>query len=692
MAGMLVTMERRRLMELIPETIRKFWKIWQLRFLVFVSLFLQIALISLGKVRKRHGKPVLRFIIWSAYLLADWVATLGLGVILNRVQEHPNKDAPIDDDLISFWAPFLLLHLGGPDTITAYSLEDNQLWQRRVLELVTQLSVVVYILIVAWPGKSFLSLLTMLMLLAGVVKFGERIYSLRSASTDQFRFSQMTEPEPGPNYSKFMEEFTLKKAEGFYMRAIEVIETPLPTHASISISNENEDLVLKACDLFRTFKRLFVDLILSFQDRDKSQRVFHNLGYEKAFEVIEIELGFAYDVFYTKAPVAYNRRGHIFRLFTLLATLSSLVAFIVIHRVKKDHYNKVDLIITYLLLVVAIILEICSYLILLFSDWSDHWVKKHYKQSIISSSRHLFRVPRKEVPRKRWSNSIAQYSIQIFCREQKSSKFPQFLKLLMAENKVDELYYLTYTGVSNDLKDLIFEYFSKISKSGDKSQFSALCTSRGKRVLDGKDCSDLNWSTTEIEFDQSILLWHIATDLCYHIDDGSTNLGEEINSERTESKHMSEYMMYLLALRPFMLPMGIGMIRLRDTCAEARDFFKEQRQQPNKAQACRMLLRVNTEIQPGKVKGDRSKSVLFDACRLATELLSKKGQAWEIISQVWVEILAYAACHCRGTHHAQQLRKGGEFLTHVWLLMAHLGITEQFQISQGHARAKLGAK
>ncbi|KAM7468849.1 hypothetical protein LguiA_007032 [Lonicera macranthoides] len=52
-------------------------------------------------------------------------------------------------------------------------------------------------------------------------------------------------------------------------------------------------------------------------------------------------------------------------------------------------------------------------------------------------------------------------------------------------------------------------------------------------------------------------------------------------------------------------------------------------------------------------------------------------------------MLAYAATHCRGRHHAQQLRKGGELLTHVWLLMAHLGITEQFQISQGHAGAKL---
>lgn len=642
---------------------------------------LQIALIILGKVRKRNGKPWLRLAVWSAYLLADSIASLALGAISNRVQDRPNKNALLGDDLISFWPPFLLLHLGGPDTITAYSLEDNQLWQRRVLELVTQTIVSLYIILIAWPGISILSVPIILMLIVGLIKFSERIISLRSASTEQFRLLMM-EPDPGPNYSKFMEEFTLKKAEGFYVKAIEVIDTPLPTCVSTSV--KDEELVCKAYDLFQTFKRLFVDLILSFQDRNESQYFFHSLESEKAFEVIEIELGFAYDVFYTKAPAVYHLKGHMFHLITSVITLVSLGAFISICRSKKDHFHKVDLSITYLLLVVAVILEMCSCLIFLVSDWSNYY----YKESIISCFRHFFCAPSK-----RWSNLIAQYSIQNFCREEKSAIIPRILKFLIADNKVNEIWYLTYAEVSSDLKKLIFNYFLDISKCGNKSKFTVLCTSRGKRVLEKFDCSNLDWSITEVEFDQSILLWHIATYLCYHSENTSKDLETATSSERTECKRMSEYMMYLLVMCPFMLPMGIGMIRFRDTCAEAQEFFKERIEKPDEVEACRMLLRVNTEIQPGKVKGDRSKSVLFDACRLATELRSKgKVVKWQIISQVWVEILAYAACHCRGNQHAQQLRKGGEFLTHVWLLMAHLGITEQFQISQGHARAKLSAK
>jgi tryptophanase len=103
------------------------------------------------------------------------------------------------------------------------------------------------------------------------------------------------------------------------------------------------------------------------------------------------------------------------------------------------------------------------------------------------------------------------------------------------------------------------------------------------------------------------------------------------------------------------------------------------------------------EVSPSEVKGDRSKSVLFDAYRLAKNVREIRNddaewetkKMWKFITQVWVEMLAYAASNCRSLYHAQHLRHGGELLTHVWLLMAHLGITDKLQISKGFGRAKL---
>jgi len=99
---------------------------------------------------------------------------------------------------------------------------------------------------------------------------------------------------------------------------------------------------------------------------------------------------------------------------------------------------------------------------------------------------------------------------------------------------------------------------------------------------------------------------------------------------------------------------------------------------------------VSVEYEPSDVKGDRSKSLLFDACKLATVINGVKGtNKWKLLAQVWVELLSYAAANCIPITHVQQLSKGGEFLSLVWLLMTHLGLAKQFQIKEGHARTKL---
>ena len=267
---------------------------------------------------------------------------------------------------------------------------------------------------------------------------------------------------------------------------------------------------------------------------------------------------------------------------------------------------------------------------------------------------------------------------------------------------------------------MIFDHLKKKfehlkENSNDAYDIRTLCSYRGGAVLEKYKYHCLDWSV-EVEFDQSLLIWQIATELCHHSDykDQDTSL-----STSEFSKWLSQYMLHLLVMCPLMLPMSIGMIRFRDTCAEVTQFFEERKfiadmesssdrlknacswgmgcfqtgkSRIDKSHECMtMLLGVDNKVSPTKVKGDRSKSVLFDACRLASKLqaISDKKQKWEMISNVWVEMLAYAACHCRGNYHAQQLRRGGELLTHVWLLMAHFGLTERFQIYQGHARARL---
>ncbi|KAF5953436.1 hypothetical protein HYC85_006292 [Camellia sinensis] len=53
-------------------------------------------------------------------------------------------------------------------------------------------------------------------------------------------------------------------------------------------------------------------------------------------------------------------------------------------------------------------------------------------------------------------------------------------------------------------------------------------------------------------------------------------------------------------------------------------------------------------------KLERSNSVILHGCKLASQL-SNRGNRWEIIGAVWVEMLCHAASQCSGS------RAGPEF-------------------------------
>nr|XP_048329723.1 uncharacterized protein LOC107435107 [Ziziphus jujuba var. spinosa] len=273
--GNLVYVKVRRVRELFPPGLRKLWKNWEMRAMVLTSLSLQIILNFLGSRRKHTNRIWIRIILWCAYLMADWIATVALGVILDNlgnVVEEIGQDRRLDPDveLTTFWAPFLLLHLGGPDTITAYSLEDNELWLRHLLGLGVETGVALYIFIMAWTG-SRLSILSILMLCAGIIKYGERTWALRSASNEEFRASMVTPADPGPNYAKFMQEYSLKQYEGFQVIAEEITKVHVAVDtSSIQNDSQNAPQLHIAYEFLQVFKRLFVDLILGVDDRERS--------------------------------------------------------------------------------------------------------------------------------------------------------------------------------------------------------------------------------------------------------------------------------------------------------------------------------------------------------------------------------------------------------------------------------------
>ncbi|KAF8392386.1 hypothetical protein HHK36_022728 [Tetracentron sinense] len=344
-------------MEIFSARVQKLWNKWDLRVMVLLSLFLQIILIFFGQWRKYTAKNWVRIILWFAYLSADWVATVSLGILANSQGESRDHSLDPNEVLLAFWAPFLLLHLGGPDTITAYSLEDNELWLRHLLGLLVQAEVAFYVFLRSLNGNR-LSFLAIIMFVPGIIKYGERTWVLWSASSEHFQDSMLNPPPPDPNDGKLMEEYSSKKIDTGGDVEIEI----KPEAPNVG-PNDHSDTVCRngiipdasilpvAYYFFQKFKCLFADLIVSIDDLKKSRAFFKEISWEEAFIVVEMELGFMYNVFHTKSSIVYTRLGCILRSISFSSTISLFVVFL---SIEKHGYSKIDIIIAHILLAGAL--------------------------------------------------------------------------------------------------------------------------------------------------------------------------------------------------------------------------------------------------------------------------------------------------------------------------------------------------
>ncbi|XP_062182077.1 uncharacterized protein LOC133886368 [Phragmites australis] len=329
---------------------------WEIRVAVLLSLVFQVVLIFAGPLRKRSSSAFIRFVIWSCYLLADWVADLALGLLLNNMgniggggggsgsigdmaipstaalRHAPCGGAAISGSfgtggggspiIFAFWAPFLLLHLGGPDTITAYSLADNELWLRHLIGLLFELSAAAVVFLCSLQGNPMIAT-TALMFIAGIIKYGERTYSLYSGSTAGFPVSILGEPEVrSTNIPKLMQAYSSRVRAGLVVDIITIGDREAYGHvdygdgAALSrLEYEGADEV-RAYDLFVKFRSLFVNGVISTKNQRVSEAFYLELGRRdpmKAFHILELELNYTYDMLYTKMPVLSTTAGYVLR-------------------------------------------------------------------------------------------------------------------------------------------------------------------------------------------------------------------------------------------------------------------------------------------------------------------------------------------------------------------------------------------
>lgn len=621
----------------IVKQAKRFWNAWDIQTLVLLSLTFQIILLVFGRRRSYITGFLIRLTVWSSYLMASWVATVGIG----KLSDISVGDPSLPDtkaSLKALLAPILLLHLGSPDTITAYSIQDNQLGAREIVETVAQVGLVIWILIRCWTYTS-LSFLTLPMFLAGFIKYGERAWALKSA-LDQ---------DAGMAFSRIDEE-----------NAFDTMFRNLPKDIP------GADLILKAFYRFDLIKPHLKNWIYHPLYISRHSLSIDDYSPIDVFKITEIELGFMYDALYTKTPIIYTKLGFGLRFLTFVCIALTFSGFAVMFR--KDFLHHKNVTFTFSVLAIAVILELYSNLKLLFSDRAIIWAIRH---------RHNLRMERllnflvySSLAMQRWSNCLPQFNLLCFClKPDSSSLISKIVQFCCLKEEWKKYRFLSYKDkVPSELQELVLCEIKAVKDQRGIKPF----TKRGEWALERHCFYKELKSSIHTDFGRSITIWHIATSICYQLDDANTSGGASL---KEMSKWVSDYMMHLLVNLPEMLSVASGRIIYEHVCAVIKELQDSTPEMKDKHSACQFLQTANLPDHAAKRPEDPvielGWHILPHAQKLSVELSTLSEKKWEIISSVWTEMLCYAAYNCDLDCHAQQLRRGGEFITLIWLLLAH---------------------
>ncbi|KAF7139644.1 hypothetical protein RHSIM_Rhsim07G0044900 [Rhododendron simsii] len=641
------------------------WEKWDLRILALYILVSQIYLHFFGRRRtKTKSAAIMIGSISLLYLLSDLLAATALGK-LSKLAVNKKPTNPTDEEkrMISIiknttgkptigqemlrvmWGPLILFYLGGPDTITVLNLQENQMWMKHLVGLFTQGFRAVYALIATWSFsrknpwsiQGLISLLALFILIPGIIKYGERVWIIKSRNKHDGGFGQLH-----------------------------------PNQVRVKDSRPNAKRVLLAYFCIQTLVPHRQDHVC---DKGKVRHVVTNFlksarkdSYE-AFKLMEIELGLIYDMLFSKIGTIFTIWGSILRFLSLSLIVSGLVLFLKSDR-RPGLFWEGDDVITIILIAGAIFLEIAGIVVQLFSDWAVVWAcsdRIKWATPLLFLHEVLFSKTQ------RWPEVMGQLSLQDFftkynpnaCTRCLRTCLKTCLKKVKCLGAWEYLFgmdkelkgYQTQKELVPNVKDVIINYLcekydpSESKKVADDGKLPEV--TRGEWTLKryGLEQEQELQGIIKLQFEKKIVIWHVATEVFYRLDDGRDT------TYRKAVKMLSDYMMYLLVECSTKFPFCNKYDKIEKDYRRLKELF------------------TGEELVPFGQKRDESNEsndVAEKAPQLVHHMKTYAPQKrWDILASIWAEMLCYAAWRCRVQYHIAELRHGGEFLTRVWLLQMH---------------------
>ncbi|KAL3741591.1 hypothetical protein ACJRO7_017109 [Eucalyptus globulus] len=636
-----------------------------------------------GSFRRPCSNPAFAMVAFAAYTLTPAVIAYTLGLI---------QTSPFCDLRLPIWATYLVVFLGNVDSYTAHSMEDIERWKSFKVN-----SVAKYIL-TSWMIASYVYLSGPVMSILFIVllmKFNERSQALMLASNSvmqkNYRYiADYMNTEHQLNDSSDEDPATMRgykylvRAEGEekkhslcskakwrqeaapwhdgdapqYRQRLEVTDEVITVEKVwnckgrlLSVGGGDPDGRLK--DLCLSFS-LFKFICLRFTGYSLPQEAHHKLRHLVQHMLLQEN---EYES--SKYPVNLHRRRSVLRL--LLLPILVFVPLMLLYYAFSLH-DKRTTVVTLVLITSIVVVELTQFVITIFSEWakvtyickyvrSECWQRNRCAEMLIGIMCRVWLV-------KPWGRQLRQYSLL------KSYSYSPWKCIY---NKRTAAY---FDQKSNGQKQIAPTNLAKqVKKAIARSLAKYL--EKGQVSLRRNDLSDeLSWACDLETTTHVIMVWHIATTLCEH-EVPCAQLSQEHTDNFGIATNLSHYLAYLVAYAPRMLPGHPCRTKyiFGRAVSEAREKLGDS------------FVSMEKRIKKLKMVIDDERyreTIVGRGAQLGMQLVNEvvdKGRIWKVLADFWVDMMLYVAPSNDTAVHAKYLTTGGEFVTHIWVLVSHAGIT-----------------
>nr|POF25789.1 hypothetical protein CFP56_70877 [Quercus suber] len=688
---------------------------------VLLTTLLIAFLTVFGSWRRRSHSLKLKYSIWASYLLCTYLINYAMGLM---------KSATFRNELFSVWGTFLIIFHGSADCMSAYSLEDSENRKRYNVELFVMYFWLGWLIGMHTHKLKFMIPLYLLYALS-LSRTGGRAEALELAckSYGLVRNTKLVADymEDERNKERDEADATCMKGYKYLVKGEEkarVKVQPPRYHMQLETTGDHKvitiDMIwqcegkllsstgdpdgrLKYICLSYALYRLLCRRFAKYSFPESSQPKTWNFvrygllskegdDHERAFRVIELELGFLYDLFYTKYPALFAKGLPLVRNFEFIIVIIGCWVAIPtlknyqernggsdVHLMTTGGHN-LDALLTGVVLVAILFMEIVQFFVVSFSDWAKvqwlcHYVEKPWLRNKCMEM--IIRVICHRQLLKPWDGKLGQYSLL--------ESFSHNPSVLLYNR-------LTSPYIDKPRKGRKLSAHVSLPMEVKRAIIHSLKTN-GKRLRNGVDSLQRNGverlsracklpTQTHV-----IMVWHIATSLCeLNLSSQVIDTGKHVN-QQSESEDfivatkLSKYCAYLVAFAPRLLPDHPPRVRDQEG-REGRDLEgqvgRDQEGDQEGQEVRDQEGGQEVRDQEGQEVGDQKcQEIIGKGAELAKYLLDENVDRWKILAEFWAEMMLFVAPSDDETAHAEHLAMGGEFVTHLWALLSHAGILKR---------------